>query len=369
MPTLKQTTKKPVAIDKMVPVTPGIAANSAPPESNSLPGFSNNSMAPAPTVLSGDSDQSRQFFRPGVSQYRISPLPLKASQQIAAVSRTTATQIVIQATSSLVTSVAGKTGAVTLVEADVDNLVTDLATNAAAITAETVRAENAEALLALSISTETSRALAAEALLAPLASPALTGSPTAPTQAALNNSTDIATTAYADAAVAVEKSRALAAEVLLAPLASPALTGTPVAPTAPPLTNSTQVATTAYTDAAVATAALAGAYNAANVNGNTAATAIITGATNPAIFYEIQWSINITTPDVSGTLVVTIAWNDGISETVSSVSIPATAAGSTRNVVAPIQCTNSISPTIAVVTTGTTVTLAYSLNARALPRG
>lgn len=38
------------------------------------------------------------------------------------------------------------------------------------------------------------------ALKAPLASPALTGNPTAPTQAALNNSTRIATTAYVDAA-------------------------------------------------------------------------------------------------------------------------------------------------------------------------
>jgi len=36
-----------------------------------------------------------------------------------------------------------------------------------------------------------------------------------------------------------------------APLASPALTGTPTAPTATPGTNSTQVATTAYTDAAI----------------------------------------------------------------------------------------------------------------------
>lgn len=60
--------------------------------------------------------------------------------------------------------------------------------------------------------TEQTRALAAEALLAPLASPALTGNPTVPTQAALNSSTRAASTAYADAAVAVEKARALVAE-------------------------------------------------------------------------------------------------------------------------------------------------------------
>ena len=90
------------------------------------------------------------------------------------------------------------------------------------------------------------------ALKAPLASPALTGTPTAPTAAALTNTTALSTTAYADAAVAVEKSRALAAEALKAPLASPALTGTPTAPTASALTNTTQLASTAYTDAAVA---------------------------------------------------------------------------------------------------------------------
>jgi hypothetical protein len=52
---------------------------------------------------------------------------------------------------------------------------------------------------------------------APLASPALTGTPTAPTAAALDNSTKIATTAYADAAVGVETSRATTAEGLLVP--------------------------------------------------------------------------------------------------------------------------------------------------------
>jgi len=69
-----------------------------------------------------------------------------------------------------VQSVAGKTGTVTLAESDIANLTTDLAAKA------------------------------------PLASPALTGSPTAPTQSALDNSTKLATTAYADAAVAVEAS-------------------------------------------------------------------------------------------------------------------------------------------------------------------
>lgn len=57
---------------------------------------------------------------------------------------------------------------------------------------------------------------------APLASPAFTGTPTAPTAAALNNSTRLATTAYADLAVGVETARAEAAEAgrqIVAPVA------------------------------------------------------------------------------------------------------------------------------------------------------
>jgi hypothetical protein len=84
---------------------------------------------------------------------------------------------------------------------------------------------------------------------APLASPALTGVPVAPTASALNNSTQISTTAYADAAVSTLSGTTTSALALKAPLASAALTGTPTAPTATPSTNTTQIATTAYADA------------------------------------------------------------------------------------------------------------------------
>lgn len=92
------------------------------------------------------------------------------------------------------------------------------------------------------------------AAVAPIASPAFTGTPTAPTAAPLTDNTQVATTAYADLAVGVEKTRALAAEALLAPLASPALTGTPTAPTAAADTNTTQIATTAFVDGQAGTA-------------------------------------------------------------------------------------------------------------------
>jgi hypothetical protein len=103
---------------------------------------------------------------------------------------------------------------------------------------------------------------------APLASPALTGTPTAPTQTTGDNTTKIATGQFVTTAVAAEASRATtaegiiaaavvaetsraeAAEALLAPLASPHLTGVPTAPTASPGTSTTQLATTAFAAAA-----------------------------------------------------------------------------------------------------------------------
>lgn len=89
---------------------------------------------------------------------------------------------------------------------------------------------------------------AALALRAPLASPTLTGTPTAPTAAPGTNTTQLATTAFVKAADDI-----LAAEVALrAPLASPALTGTPAAPTAAPGTATTQLATTAFVAAGLA---------------------------------------------------------------------------------------------------------------------
>jgi len=79
------------------------------------------------------------------------------------------------------------------------------------------------------------------ALKAPLASPALTGIPTAPTAAADTNTTQVATTAYVQTELGD-----------YAVTASPTFTGTPTAPTAAADTNTTQVATTAYVQTEVA---------------------------------------------------------------------------------------------------------------------
>lgn len=97
-----------------------------------------------------------------------------------------------------------------------------------------------------------------------LASPALTGTPTAPTAAADTNSTQLATTAFvlgqaAATAPAMDGTAAVGTatrfaradhvhptDTSRAPLASPAFTGTPTAPTAASGTNTTQLATTAF---------------------------------------------------------------------------------------------------------------------------
>lgn len=86
---------------------------------------------------------------------------------------------------------------------------------------------------------------------APLASPALTGTPTVPTAAPGTGTTQAASTAFVSAAVTVESARAQSAEGTLAPLASPAFTGIPTTATTPAVAdNSLKLATTAYADRA-----------------------------------------------------------------------------------------------------------------------
>ena len=110
---------------------------------------------------------------------------------------------------------------------------------------------------------------------APIESPSLTGTPTAPTAAQGTDSTQIANTAFVKAAITalingapgtLDTLKEIAAAInndpnfsttinnalaLKAPLASPALTGIPTAPTAAQGTNNTQIATTAYVRAAI----------------------------------------------------------------------------------------------------------------------
>lgn len=141
------------------------------------------------------------------------------------------------------------TGAPTAPTAAVDTNTTQLASTAFVL----AQAASATPLINGSAATGTSTRYAradhvhpTDTSRAPLASPALTGTPTAPTATALDNSTKIATTAYSDAAVGVEVSARIAADAAKAPLASPTLTGNPLAPTPSVDDNDTSIATTAY---------------------------------------------------------------------------------------------------------------------------
>ncbi len=111
---------------------------------------------------------------------------------------------------------------------------------------------------------------------APKASPTFTGTPKAPTPAAGDNTTQVATTAFVQAALTalingapatLDTLKEIAAAInndpnfsttinnalaLKAPLLSPALTGTPTAPTAAQSVNNTQIATTAFVKSAIA---------------------------------------------------------------------------------------------------------------------
>ncbi len=87
---------------------------------------------------------------------------------------------------------------------------------------------------------------------APLASPALTGTPTAPTAAKTTDSTQIATTAFVKDVVADYAT--LTQLNAKAPLASPTFTGTPKSTTPASSDNSTRIATTAFVKALVGAA-------------------------------------------------------------------------------------------------------------------
>lgn len=81
---------------------------------------------------------------------------------------------------------------------------------------------------------------------ASLASPALTGTPTTPNAAAGTNNSQIANTAYVDAAVGVETTNRVNAATLKANIASPAFTGNPTAPNPNAGDSSQQIATTKF---------------------------------------------------------------------------------------------------------------------------
>ena len=104
---------------------------------------------------------------------------------------------------------------------------------------------------------------------APLASPTLTGTPTATTATAGTNTTQVATTAFTTTALALK-----------ANLASPTFTGTPLAPTATAATNTTQIATTAFVTTAL------GSLGGNGAGDRTVSTSGPSGGSNGDIWYQ-----------------------------------------------------------------------------------
>ena len=167
------------------------------------------------------------------------------------------------------------TGTPTAPTAAVDTSTTQVATTAFVLAQAASATPLIDGTAAAGISTRYARAdhvHPTDSTRAPLASPALTGTPTAPTAAVDTSTTQIASTAYVvgqaasatplvDGAAAVGTSTRFAradhvhpTDTSRAPLASPALTGTPTMPTAAVDTNTTQGATTAFVLAQAASA-------------------------------------------------------------------------------------------------------------------
>ena len=172
-------------------------------------------------------------------------------------------------------------------------------------------------------------------LKADLASPALSGVPTAPTAAANTNTTQIATTAYVqteiadliasapgaldtldelaaalgdDANYAATITTALAAK---ANLASPALTGTPTSTTAAADTNTTQVATTAYVIGQAASATPV-------MNGTAAVGTSLRYARADHVHGSDTAKANLASPTFTGTVTIP---NGGVLGTPTSVTL------------------------------------------------
>src|SRR6266478_3387900 len=89
MPPLINALKPPANMSdlSLVPQPPAAQLPMPHPDPNSMPNYEALSLAPAPAILSTEIDRQRQFYRHGVSQYRISPLPLKANPQVNAAAR------------------------------------------------------------------------------------------------------------------------------------------------------------------------------------------------------------------------------------------------------------------------------------------
>ena len=248
---------------------------------------------------------------PSLSGVPVAPTPLLGDSSTQVATTAFVARAVVASTSG-VASFNARTGAVSLSSNDVNVALTYTAYNAANPSGYQT-APNVQASLGI---------------YAPLLSPALVGTPLAPTPAVGTSTTQIATTAFVAASVAAsttgvasvntrtgavvlnaaditaaltytpynssnptgyQTAPAVAATLLsYATLSSPALTGVPLAPTAQAGTSTTQLATTAFVAASVA----ASTTGVSSVNTRTGAVTLIAGDITNALTYVPYNSTN-----------------------------------------------------------------------------
>lgn len=184
----------------------------------------------------------------------------------------------LQLPGNIVSSVNGRVGSITLTQADVSlENVNNTADNMKNVLSAT-RLTTARTINGVSFD-GTSNITVTDSTKAALASPAFTGTPTAPTAATTTNTTQLATTAFVKAQA-------------YAPLASPAFTGTPTVPTASTTTSTTQAASTAFVRAQLVSPTFTGTPVAPTASTATSTTQIATTAFVKNQGYALQTDVD-----------------------------------------------------------------------------
>src|ERR1700722_14338305 len=122
MPSSLRNATQPMDTTNLVPVERMVAAPGISLNTSADPEFSPLSIAPIPPVLGTSTDAARQFYRVGVSQVRMSPLPTQAN---AAGGAQAQTQVIVNQVSSSGSGSSGSAG-VELQVNNVDNPIQNL---------------------------------------------------------------------------------------------------------------------------------------------------------------------------------------------------------------------------------------------------
>jgi hypothetical protein len=107
MPTLKDKTQPPPNIGEQIPPATPSAQNLPPLPTNpaGTPGLNIASLGSAPSIWTTTYDSIRQWIRPGVSQQRFPPLPVKANPQVNTVTRSVVQNVLSGSTSNQFVSI------------------------------------------------------------------------------------------------------------------------------------------------------------------------------------------------------------------------------------------------------------------------